>query len=398
MLRWAAERRLDAGARICDISIAVGIRAPRTAPVRYAIAVGAAAVMIALRAALAPLLGEELPFLTLISAVVVSAWAGGFWPSMLTTGLCAATAAFLWLPPLYTFRIRKLSDLVALLLFIAIGTLVSALSETMHRGRRRFESLLQSLDEGFVVFDRSWRSVYVNGRGAELLRRTAPTILGKTIWEVFPDIVGTEAETSLRRAYEERTPVELETRSSSDGRWFRNRVLPTPDGVSIFFEDVTERKRAEADSLRLAAIVRSADEVIVGKDLDGIVTSWNPAAERLFGFTAQETIGRSIRIIVPADRQAEEDEVLNRLRRGETIEPFETVRVRKDGTPIDVAVTISPIKDAAGRIVGASKIARDIGGRLFDEAERARLLAAEQAARARAELAERRATLLSEAS
>ena len=376
----------------------MGIRAPRTAPVRYAIAVGAAAAMVALRAALAPLLGDELPFLTLISAVVVSAWAGGFWPSMLTTGLCAATAAFLWLPPLHTFRIRELSDLVALLLFITIGTLVSTLSETMLRGRRRFESLLQSLDEGFVVFDRSWRSVYVNGKAAELLQPTVPTILGKTIWEVFPDIVGTEVETRLRRAYEERTPVEFETRSSSDGRWFRNRVLPTPDGVSIFFEDVTERKRAEEDSLRLAAIVRSADEVIVGKDLNGIVTSWNPAAERLFGFTAQETIGRSIRIIVPADRQAEEDEVLSRLRRGETIEPFETVRVRKDGTPIDVAVTVSPIKDAAGRIVGASKIARDIGGRLRGEAERARLLAAEQAARARAELAERRATLLSEAS
>ena len=368
------------------------------APVRYAIAVGAAAAVVALRAALAPLLGQELPFLTLISAVVVSAWAGGVWPGMLTTWLCAAIATFLWLPPLYTFRIRELSDLVALLLFIAIGTLVSALSETMHRGRRRFESLLQSLDEGFVVFDRSWRSVYVNGRAAELLRPTVPTILGKTIWEVFPDIVGTEVETRLRRAYKERTPVEFETHSSSYGRWFRNRVLPTPDGISIFFEDVTARKRAEEDSLRLAAIVRSADEVIVGKDLNGIVTSWNPAAERLFGFTAQEAIGRSIRIIVPADRQAEEDEVLSRLRRGETIEPFETVRVRKDETPIDVAVTVSPIKDAAGRIVGASKIARDIGERLRGEAERARLLAAEQAARARAELAERRSTLLSEAS
>jgi PAS domain S-box-containing protein len=366
------------------------------APVRYAIAVGAAAAVVALRAALAPLLGQELPFLTLISAVVVSAWAGGFWPSMLTTWLCAATATFLWLPPLYTFRIRDLTDLVALLLFIAIGTLVSVLSEAMHRGRRRLESLLQSIDEGFVVFDRSWRCVYGNGRAAELLRRTVPTFLGKTMWEVFPDIVGTEVETHLRRAYEERVPVEFET-SSSYGR-FKNRVFPAPDGVSIFFEDVTERTRAMEDSLRLAAIVRSADEVIVGKDLNGIVTSWNPAAERLFGFTAQEAIGRSIRIIVPADRQTEEDEVLSRLRRGETIEPFETVRVRKDGTPIDVAVTVSPIKNADGRIVGASKIARDIGERLRGEAERAELLAAEQAARARAELAERRAMLLSEAS
>src|SRR5439155_14188428 len=158
------------------------------------------------------------------------------------------------------------------------------------------------------------------------------------------------------------------------------------------------QKRAEVASLRLAAIVRWSEEAIVGKDLDGIITSWNPAAERLFGFTAQEAIGRSIRMIVPADRQSEEDDVLSRLWRGETIEHFETVRIRKDGTPIDVGLTVSPIKDADGSIVGASKIARDIGERLRVEGERARLLTAEQVARARAESAERRATILSESS
>jgi len=134
------------------------------------------------------------------------------------------------------------------------------------------------------------------------------------------------------------------------------------------------------------------------QDLDGIITAWNPAAERLFGFTAPEAIGRSIRMIVPADRQGEEDDVLSRLRRGETIEHFETVRIRKDGTPINIALTVSPIKDAHGRVIGASKIARDIGERVQAEAERTRLFEAEQAARARAESAERRSTLLSESS
>src|SRR5262249_25259178 len=125
---------------------------------------------------------------------------------------------------------------------------------------------------------------------------------------------------------------------------------------------------------------------------------WNPSAERLFGFTEQEAIGRSIRMIVPADRQTEEDDVLRRLRRGEAIEHMETVRVRKDGTLINIAITVSPIRDGDGRIIGASKIARDIGERLAAEADRTRLLTAEQAARARAESAERRAIVLSESS
>src|SRR5438876_955556 len=199
-------------------------------PVRYTIAVVAALGAGVLRGVLSPIWGEDLPFLTFIPAMVLSAWAGGFWPGLLTTVL-------------------------------------------------------------------------------------------------------------------EPAPIVFETLYRPYGRWFRARVFPTPDGFSVLLEDTTDQKRAEEASLRLAAIVRWSDEAIVGKDLDGIITAWNPAAERLFGFTAQEAIGRSIRMIVPADRQGEEDDVLSRLRRGETVEHFETVRMRKDGTPINVALTVSPIRD-----------------------------------------------------
>src|SRR5262249_30878979 len=223
-----------------------------------------------------------------------------------------------------------------------------------------------------------------NDQAAELLRQPASAMVGKPIWELFPDVVGTEIEAHLRRASAASEPVEFETFYRPFGRWFRARVFPTPEGFSALLEDITERKGSHEAALRLAAIVRSSDEAIVGKDLDGIIYAWNPAAERLFGF--------------PADRQTEEDEVLRRLRRGETIEHMETVRVRKDGTLINIALTVSPIRDADGRIIGASKIARDIGERLRAEAERGRLLTAEQAARARAESAERRATVLSESS
>jgi PAS domain S-box-containing protein len=136
---------------------------------------------------------------------------------------------------------------------------------------------------------------------------------------------------------------------------------------------------------RLAAIVESSDDIIVSKTLDGTITSWNPAAERLFGWTAAEAIGRSIMLIVPDDRHAEEERVLARIRRGERVDHFETVRVAKDGRRVDVSITVSPVKDAAGRIVGASKVARDVSERRRLEEQRTRLLAREQDARRQAE-------------
>jgi PAS domain S-box-containing protein len=131
--------------------------------------------------------------------------------------------------------------------------------------------------------------------------------------------------------------------------------------------DITDRKRIEAElrerdqRLRyLASIIESSDDAIVSKNLDGIVTSWNTGAERIFGYTAEEAIGQPITIVIPQDRHDEERMILTRIRRGERIEHFETVRQRKHGSMIVVSLTVSPVRNAEGKIVGASKIARDI--------------------------------------
>lgn len=110
----------------------------------------------------------------------------------------------------------------------------------------------------------------------------------------------------------------------------------------------------------LAAIVENSDDAILSKTLDGIITSWNPGAMRLFGFSADEAIGQPITIIIPDERRAEETTILGKIRQGERVEHFETVRRRKDGTPVDISLTVSPVRDREGRIIGASKIARDI--------------------------------------
>jgi len=118
--------------------------------------------------------------------------------------------------------------------------------------------------------------------------------------------------------------------------------------------------RLEREAFRLAAIVESAEDAIVSKDLDGIIQSWNHGAERIFGYTAEEAIGRPITIVIPDDRLDEEAEVLRRIRAGLAVEHFETVRRRKDGSPIDISLTVSPIRTSTGEVIGASKIARDI--------------------------------------
>jgi PAS domain S-box-containing protein len=127
-------------------------------------------------------------------------------------------------------------------------------------------------------------------------------------------------------------------------------------------EETARKQNREVDSLvsLLSAIVDSSEDAIVSKTLDGIITSWNPAAEKMFGYRAAEAIGQSIRLIIPPERQTEEDYVLDRIRRGEKVEHFETVRITKDGRRLDISITVSPVRDTTGVVVGASKIARDI--------------------------------------
>jgi two-component system, chemotaxis family, CheB/CheR fusion protein len=154
----------------------------------------------------------------------------------------------------------------------------------------------------------------------------------------------------------------------ADGKLIPFAAYPTPIfdasrglmGAVNMLVDLSDRQRSEESARRLASIVQSSDDAIVSKDLRGIISSWNEGAERLFGYTEAEAIGKPVMIVIPADRAEEEESILARLRRGERIDHFETVRRRKDGSLLDVSLTVSPIHGADGRVIGASKIARDI--------------------------------------
>jgi PAS domain S-box-containing protein len=178
----------------------------------------------------------------------------------------------------------------------------------------------------------------------------------------------------------------------SDGqyRWFLSRAVPIADETGNILHwfgtnvDITEMREAERSLAHLAAIVESSHDAIISKTLDGVIRTWNRGAEQIFGFTAAEAVGQPIRMIIPPERHFEEESILERQRRGESIEHFETVRVRKDGTQIEVSLSISPLRDSRGQIVGISKIARDITEKKRSErALQSALIAAKAANRAK---------------
>ncbi|OQW32810.1 MAG: hypothetical protein A4E19_05495 [Nitrospira sp. SG-bin1] len=158
-------------------------------------------------------------------------------------------------------------------------------------------------------------------------------------------------------------------------RWFLSRAVPIRDAEGDIVHwfgtntDITELREAEEAQARLAAIVTSSDDAIIGNDLNGIITSWNRGAERLYGYTEQEAVGRSITVLMPPERIDEVPAILARIEMGESVEHYETIRRRKDGTLLDISLTVSPIRDEQGRIIGASKVGRDITERKRHEEE-----------------------------
>lgn len=210
-------------------------------------------------------------------------------------------------------------------------------------------------------------------RGAEkLFGFTAAEAIGQHIFLIIPEDRHAEEDAVLAALRRGERIDHFETmRRTKDGRLVpvSLTISPVRDGnghiigASKVARDITEQKQSEELRARLAAIVQSSDDAIVSKTVDGVITSWNRGAERLFGYSEAEAVGQPIYLIIPVERRAEEDDVLARLRRGESIDHFETVRLARDGRRVPISLTVSPLKDSRGNIIGASKVARDITDR-----------------------------------
>jgi len=263
--------------------------------------------------------------------------------------------------------------------------------EALRESTRFAQSTIDALSAEICVLDENGTILATN----EAWRRFAETNppLGKrsrtgdNYLEVCDPVTEPEAEEvgtcaagirSVLKGERREFATEYSCHSPTEKRWFFMQVTRFPgEGpvrVVVAHENITIRKEAELASHRLAAIVASSDDAIIGKDLNGIITSWNRGAEKVFGYPADEMVGTSIMRLIPAERQDEESHILGKIRQGESVEHFETRRVTREGRLIDVSVTASPIKDAMGQILGVSKVARDITERKRNEERFRRLV------------------------
>ena len=259
----------------------------------------------------------------------------------------------------------------------AIGMLEEKIAD-LHRTISMLRATIESTADGLLVTDESGKVLCYNQLYMNMWpipREIMEAGRHRAILQYCCDCLEDPQEfmRSTEAIYSEWPPDSFDLFQLKNGRWFeRYTKVQFAEGKKLGrvwnFRDVTERRRAEAATAQLAAIVESSNDAIIMKDMRGTIVSWNTGAERIFGYLASEMIGSSIQRLVPADRLEEEDRIMGLLRSGKLVDHFETVRLGKGAKAIDISVTISPIRDASGKIIGASKVARDISQRLESQA------------------------------
>ena len=353
----------------------------------YALGLVAMVLAVLLRWLLDPLMGNALPLVTLFGAVAAAVWLGGYRVAIPVTIIGYVACHYWFILPRGDFDFSR-PNVVGLVAYVFTCTLIIVFGEAARVAQRRaterreiFRVTLRSIGDAVITTDTKGCVNYLNEVAESLTGWSHTEALGEPLERVFSiinEITRLPVESPATRALREGVVVGLANhtvliRKNGQECPIDDSAAPIRNefgyvsGCVLIFRDVTAQRLLERDKANqlltarlLAAIVESSNDAIISKSLDGIIQTWNAAAERLFGFRAEEAIGRHISLVIPPDRIAEEDKIIASLKAGQRIEHFETERVRTDGRRITVSLTISPIKDDSGNVIGASKIVRDI--------------------------------------
>lgn len=360
---------------------------------RSVIALATVVAAVLLRRSLDPILQNDLPLVTLYGAVAIAVWYARWRLASVISLVGFAATSYLFIPPRREIAFG-LTNLVAFISYAISCAIIIYLGERMHRAHDRvfvvshardqvedtlarekelLATTLASIGDAVIVTGPEGRIVSLNSEAERLTGWKNSETIGMSLSNVFQIINERSrqpAESPVDRALREGTVVGLANHTvliSKDGR-----EIPIDDsaapirrddgpvlGVALVFRDVTEHRQAQEARACLAAIVEFSGDAIITKNLSGTIQTWNKGAERLFGYSADQIIGKPVTTLFPPDRLQEEDAILERLRRGQPSERIETIRVAKDGRRIPVSVSVSPLKDAYGEVIGASKIIHD---------------------------------------
>ena len=398
----------------------------------YVAAIVAVAVAVAARAVLTPALGTALPFITLFPALFIVASIGGLAPTLLATFLGTIAALYFFIDPVHSLALAEPVAHLGVALFalsgLASGWLGESRLEANRRARtalesaerekaraeqeasraeeeaaraeeesaraeeemlqaeeqtaraeverqraagesERVERILASITDAFTVIDRHWVITYMNERAATLAGGTPEDYVGRNHWDAFPAMLGSPFEHAYRRALAGEHIVRALGYYEPSRKWMEVTAYPSAEGLTVVGQDVTDRIRAEESTARLAAIVASSEDAIIGKKLDGTITSWNVGAERIFGYSESEMVGSLIFRLIPPELHGAERDLIRQVARDQPVKAQEVERIRKDGQRIFISLTVSPIRDSTGSIVGASSIKRDITAQKRTQAE-----------------------------
>src|SRR5262245_10688885 len=374
------------GAEIGVVSWEEGVVRKAITPYVSATVFLAAAVL--LRWLLDPVMDDTLPLVTLFGAVAAAVWLGGYRPAIMVGILGYMACDYLFIQPRGYLGLNVLKNVVGFVAYLFTCSLIVGFGEAVRvaqmRASQRRELLrvtLGSIGDGVITTDIEGRVTSLNSVAEALTGWKQQDAVGEPLDNVFRilnEATRRPVESPARRALREGVVVGLANHTllvQKDGgeRPIDDSVAPIRDehgqvsGCVLIFRDVTTQRRLQKEKANqlltarlLASIVESSDDAIISKSLEGVIQSWNAGAERVFGYTPEQAVSRHISLVIPPERIAEEDHIIACLKAGKRIEHFETERLRSDGQRILVSLTISPIKDEAGNVIGASKIARDV--------------------------------------
>ncbi len=358
---------------------------PRTSLLRYGVVVITVGLALLVTRQV-DLLAGRIPFALFLAAVIISTWYGGRNPGLLAIALSAVVCNYFIIRPLSSPMLDD-DNVLRVGAFILSSLLVSFLTsarqhseQSLRESEKRYRLLFDSNPLPMWVYDReTLRFLAVNKAATQCYGYSQNEFLSMTIKDIRPaeDIPGLLAAVknvsgelddagAWRHRKKDGTVIDVEITTHSI-------IFDERHAEIVLANDITERKRNEEMVVRLAGIVESSEDAIFSKTLDGVITSWNKGAERLYGYSAAEIMGHSVTVLMPPGRKEDLPLILGRLRRGERVEHFETTRLKKSGEQIEVSLTVSPIKNSSGAIIGASTIARDITERKRAEEQIRRL-------------------------